>query len=677
MEESTEEYRIAQGKLNTAFEAAGFSTDTASEAYKSFYGILGDTDNATESAQLLAQLATSEKDVATWADIAAGVTGTFGDALPINSLVEAANETAKVGTVTGALADALNWVGISEDEFNEKLAACASEEERTALITETLAQTYEGATEAFKKNNETIIAANLAQAELDDTLARLGGTVADVKNELIAEFAPAIADVVDAFVDLLEGAEDAEDALSDSIGALVDKAADKLPELLDFGVQIVLSLVDGIVGAAPTLAEGAVSVVATLLEGLLSALPQITEAAIQVIAVLATGIAEALPTLIPAAVAAITQLCITLVENLPLLIEAALQLVTGLATGIIEAIPILLEALPVLIESLITTLLAAIPQIIETGITLLVALVEALPTIIETIIAVLPQIIESVISTLLSHLPEIVEAGVELLTALVTNLPQIILTIVGALPEIISSITDTLIDNIPKIVETGVKLLTSLITDLPSIILELVRAMPEIISSMVGALGEGVSAFAQVGVSLVQGLWSGIQSLAGWLWDKVSGWISSIWDGICDFFGIASPSKKMEWVSEMNVEGAVVGVDKNKQKAVNAYGEMGEEMLAEVESEMGKVNAALADSIGEIETSFNASATISQVEAALPSVMPGGGGAGAEISGGTTITNRFEIASLVVREEADVKKISRELYNMQKSKSRGKGVVMA
>lgn len=677
LEESTEEYRIAQGKLNTAFEAAGFSTDTASEAYKSFYGILGDTDNATESAQLLAQLATSEKDVATWADIAAGVTGTFGDALPINSLVEAANETAKVGTVTGALADALNWVGISEDDFNEKLAACASEEERTALITETLAQTYEGATEAFKKNNETIIAANLAQAELDDTLARLGGTVADVKNELIAEFAPAIADVVDAFVDLLEGAENAEDALSDSIGALVDKAADKLPELLDFGVQIVLSLVDGIVGAAPTLAEGAVSVVATLLEGLLSALPQITEAAIQVIAVLATGIAEALPTLIPAAVAAITQLCITLVENLPLLIEAALQLVTGLATGIIEAIPILLEALPVLIESLITTLLAAIPQIIETGITLLVALVEALPTIIETIIAVLPQIIESVITTLLSHIPEIVEAGFELITSLIDNLPQIITTIVNALPQIITKIVSTLVNNIPLIVETGVKLLTSLITNLPQIIVSLVRAMPEIISSMVGALGEGVSQFAQVGVNLVQGLWSGIQSLTGWLWDKVSGWISSIWDGICDFFGIASPSKKMAWVSEMNVEGAVVGIDKNKQKAVNAYGEMGEEMLAEVESEMGKVNAALADSIGEIETSFNASATISQVEAALPSVMPGGGGAGAEISGGTTITNHFEIASLVVREEADVKKISRELYNMQKSKSRGKGVVMA
>ena len=38
-------------------------------------------------------------------------------------MIESANETAKVGQVTGSLADALNWVGISEDAFNEKLAA--------------------------------------------------------------------------------------------------------------------------------------------------------------------------------------------------------------------------------------------------------------------------------------------------------------------------------------------------------------------------------------------------------------------------------------------------------------------------------------------------------------------------------------------------------------------------
>ena len=676
LSESTEEYRVAQGKLNTAFQAAGFSTDTASAAYKSLYAVLGDTDNATESAQLLAQLATSEQDVATWADIAAGVQGTFGDALPINSLIEASNETAKVGQVTGALADALNWVGISEDEFNEKLAACRDETERTALITETLSAQYQNATDIFKENNATVMAAREAQAELDDALARLGGTVSDVKTELTAEFMPAIADLVDAFSDFLQGADGAEEALADAIDELIEKATDKLPELLDFGTQIIINIVTGLANAAPSLVEGAVTVLSTLVEGLLEALPQLTEAAAQMVAALVQGIGEALPTLIPAAVEAVTQLVQSLIDNIPLLIEAALQLVTGLAEGIIEAIPVLLEALPELVESLISALLEAVPQIIETGVTLLTALVTNLPTIIQTIIAVLPQIITSVIQTLLTHLPEIIDAGFKLLTALIDNLPEIILTIVEALPEIISAIVKALTDNIPLIVETGVKLLTSLITNLPQIIAEIVRAMPEIITGIVNALSEGISQVTEVGANLVRGLWNGIQSLAGWLWDQVSSWISGIWDGIKDFFGIASPSKQMAWVGSMLVEGLAGAIDKDGKKAVAAVDDMAAGMIAEVESEMAKVNASLADGIGDIETGFTARATIQEVAASIPSSLNAGRmGAGATAGGETTVTNHFHIAALQVREEADVKKVAKELYNMQKTKTRSKGVV--
>lgn len=676
LSESTEEYRVAQGKLNTAFQAAGFSTDTASTAYKSLYAVLGDTDNATESAQLLAQLATSEQDVATWADIAAGVQGTFGDALPINSLIEASNETAKVGQVTGALADALNWVGISEDEFNEKLAACRDETERTALITETLSAQYQNATDIFKENNATVMAAREAQAELDDALARLGGTVSDVKTELTAEFMPAIADLVDAFSDFLQGADGAEEALADAIDELIEKATDKLPELLDFGTQIIINIVTGLANAAPSLVEGAVTVLSTLVEGLLEALPQLTEAAAQMVAALVQGIGEALPTLIPAAVEAVTQLVQSLIDNVPLLIEAALQLVTGLAEGIIEAIPVLLEALPELIESLISALLEAVPQIIETGVTLLTALVTNLPTIIQTIIAVLPQIITSVIQTLLTHLPEIIDAGFKLLTALIDDLPEIILTIVEALPEIISAIIKALTDNIPLIVETGVKLLTSLITNLPQIIAEIVRAMPEIITGIVNALSEGISQVTEVGANIVRGLWNGIQSLAGWLWDQVSSWISGIWDGIKDFFGIASPSKQMAWVGSMLVEGLAGAIDKDGEKAVAAVDDMAAGMIAEVESEMAKVNASLADGIGDIETGFTARATIQEVAASIPSSMNAGRmGAGATAGGETTVTNHFHIAALQVREEADVKKVAKELYNMQKTKTRSKGVV--
>lgn len=185
---ATEEYRIAQGRLNTAYEAAGYSAQTATQAYRDFYGILGDVDTATEASQLLAKLVKNEQDVSTWTRIAAGVSGTFGDSLPIEGLIEAANETAKVGTVTGQLADALNWVGIMEDDFNERLSACGSESERNKLIMDTLAQTYEGAADAFYRNNEQLVASRKQQTALQEMTAGLGATSANVKSKVLELF---------------------------------------------------------------------------------------------------------------------------------------------------------------------------------------------------------------------------------------------------------------------------------------------------------------------------------------------------------------------------------------------------------------------------------------------------------------------------------------------------------
>ncbi len=550
--EATEEYRENQGKLNTAFEAAGYSTETAKKAYQDLYAVLGDSDNATESAQLLAQLAKNEEDVAKWGDIAAGVTGTFGDALPINSLIEASNETAKVGEVTGALADALNWVGISEDEFNEKLSASASESERTRLITETLSAAYRNASEIFQENNKVLMEANRAQAELDDSMAKLGGAVAEVKAELTSEFAPAISDVVDAFVGLAEGADGADEAFTQAVDNLIAQAAEKLPELLEFGADIIINVISGMANASPQLAEGAVAAITALVEGLVGALPQIADAAAQLIGGLVSGLAEAAPELIPAAAIAVAELFQALVDNAPSLMDAALQLTTALGDGLLDAIPVLLEATPEIISSLLDAILGDIPRVIETGITLLGSLVEDLPTIIAAIVAVLPKII--------------------------------------------SSISDTLLDDVPKIVEAGVKLLTSLVTDLPRIIAEIVRALPEIITGMLTELKKGISKFEDVGENLVRGLRTGIQSLASWLWNKVYGWISDIWDGITDFFGIASPSKEMAWIGEMLVEGLAGAVNKDGEKAVKAVKDMASDMLSEVQFETEKVNGVLASS---------------------------------------------------------------------------------
>lgn len=181
---ATEEYRVAQGKLNAGFQAAGFSADTARKSYRNFYAILGDTDTATEASQLLANMAKNEEEVTKWTRIAAGVHGTFGDSLPIEGLVESANETARTGKVTGVFADALNWVGIMEDDFNAKLEQTTDVSKRNQLIMDTLSKTYDKAADSFYANNQQVVNARRNHATLDEMLAKVGDTSAKVKNQL-------------------------------------------------------------------------------------------------------------------------------------------------------------------------------------------------------------------------------------------------------------------------------------------------------------------------------------------------------------------------------------------------------------------------------------------------------------------------------------------------------------
>jgi hypothetical protein len=198
--ESTREYRTEMGKLDTAFVTNGHSSAAATKTYQDLNAVLGDSAVAVEAANHLAVMTDNEKDLQTWTEICTGVFATFGDSLPIEGLTEAANETAKVGQVTGPLADALNWAGISEDAFNEKLAACSNEQERQKLIMETLNGTYSKASEQYKATNKDVIEANRANERLTSAMAELGR----VGEPILTAIKTKVADMVSAAVPKLE-----------------------------------------------------------------------------------------------------------------------------------------------------------------------------------------------------------------------------------------------------------------------------------------------------------------------------------------------------------------------------------------------------------------------------------------------------------------------------------------
>ena len=219
MAESTREYRTAQGKLEAAFEAAGSDAQTASKVYKDLNKVLGDSDVAVEAASHLAKLTTNEKDLQKWTDICTGVFATFGDSLPIEGLTEAVNHTAKLGEVQGSLADALEWSGITIDDFNAQLAECNTEQERQKLIMDTLNGLYSDAASIYKETNAEIIAANEATENWNAQMANIGAhiepaitgfknlgatllekfedPIEDISDFLVEDFIPAIEDIVD------------------------------------------------------------------------------------------------------------------------------------------------------------------------------------------------------------------------------------------------------------------------------------------------------------------------------------------------------------------------------------------------------------------------------------------------------------------------------------------------
>lgn len=198
--ESTRDYRTAMAQLETTFTKQGYSAETATKTYKALQAVLGDTDQTVEAVTALAQMCENEEDLAKWTDICTGVFAEYQGKLPIEGLAEAANETANVGVVTGNLADALNWAGVSEDDFNLKLRACRTEQERQKLILDTLYPMYKDSADMYKVNAENIMKANEAQDNLNSAMAKLG----EIGEPILTGAKNWIADMVNASIPHLE-----------------------------------------------------------------------------------------------------------------------------------------------------------------------------------------------------------------------------------------------------------------------------------------------------------------------------------------------------------------------------------------------------------------------------------------------------------------------------------------
>lgn len=517
---------------------------------------------------------------------------------------------------------------------------------------------------------------------------------------------------------------------------LIEGIANAIPGVVSVISQVIESLVQTISTVLPTILAAGVQILTALINGIAQALPTIIQAAIQIIMALFNGLIQALPTIISAAIQIIQALIQGLVEALPAIIEAALQIITGLVQGLIQALPMILEAALQIIMGLVNALIENIGPILEAGVQILMALIQGLIQMIPELIVAAIEIITTLLTSILSNLPQLLEAGVKLLLALIQGLIQMIPQLLAGAIQIMMALLKAIVDYVPKLLQAGVQLLQALIQGIASLIGSLVSTiasmMGQVVSKIASFLGQMLSGGANLirnlisgigsmigsvvgkigsmgssmisrvtgfagqmvsaGVNLVQGFINGIGSMVSSAVNAATNMASSALNAVKGFLGIHSPSRVMEKMGVYTGQGFVNGIGNmirtTRDKAIEMAATVTEalsdvKMNIQENGVVQKVKDVFEQIVDEMPDELPKPGFGKVLDAIrTPEVdlygnkdkdpdKPQGGGA----SGGkdhTTIT----IGTIVVRNNDDVDKLSRGLYNKSKETLSGFGNIV-
>ena len=171
---ATEELRSDLSKLDNAARDSGVSVDAARQAWQDFTVA---TDEADSSVEAVANLLAAGFDESSLQRAMEGITGAylkFPDTLKIESLADSLQETLATGEATGQFAELIDRLGGSTKAFNEKLQSAATDSEKMALALQFLNDNGLNANyEAWKKNNEELVAHKDATIEFQEQYAKL------------------------------------------------------------------------------------------------------------------------------------------------------------------------------------------------------------------------------------------------------------------------------------------------------------------------------------------------------------------------------------------------------------------------------------------------------------------------------------------------------------------------
>ena len=545
LSDETREYRDQMNKLNSAGIEVGYGVDYVKDKYKDLYGVLADETATSTTISNFMAMGAEEETLNSLLNSSIGIWAKYGDSIPLDGLAESINETSRVSKVTGNLADALNWAGINEDEFNAKLEACTSEQERQKLIADTLNSTYGDLSKSYQSSNKSIIDANKANADYTNTMAEMGARIEPVTTSLKTGFTGLLQELLKLVSDVDMEAFTVK--IEEGFAVLKN---DVLPAVKE-GLGWILENKDAIIAGLAGIATGFIAFkVATIIQGVTTAMQGMT------VAQYALNLAMSLNPIgiVIALLAGLGVAFVTLWKKSESFRNFWIGLWDKIKSVCSKAI-----------DAIVKFFTVTVPQAINNMVNFLSQLPSKVWTWLSNTINKVSQWSSQMIN----------KAG-----QMASNFVNKILEFVKTIP---SRVYQWLGNTLSKVTSWG--------SDLVS---KGKQSASNLVTGIVNTIKDLPSKFVSVGSNVISGLWSGISGAIGGLYNNIKNSLSGLVDKAKSALGIHSPSKVFaDEVGKWIPEGIAVGISKNAKSALNAMKDLTADSL-------GSARAGLSSSGGSV-----------------------------------------------------------------------------
>lgn len=508
-------------ELDYVLNLAGTSMDSMSAGFRTLTNQIDDAKNGSEEAQArFAALGISLDDLSTMS-----------------------TEDIFKATITGFqdMEDSADRAALANDVFGR------SGQQLAPLFN----MTSDATREAIETANEYGMILSdegvAASAQFTDSMTTMDKTVKGLKNQMMANFLPAMSTIMDGVSQIFSGDEMGADLIQTGITDLIGQINTYVPTFISLAQTILTALLNGFAPMMPQMVSSIFSFLTTALVTISTMMPQLTP----VISEGIQGILQAVFTCLPIIISSLIELTEDLVtwlssgNNVSMLIGGVIQIITMLADSISMSLPVLVPALVDIIGQVADELTkpSNINMILQSALTIIGSVAVAIIKAIPTLLSALGTVFKNILNRMMAENA----------------------TIMSKASEFLRNLWNTV---------------KSKLTELATNAINILRGLP--------------SQIVSIGQNLVTGLWNGISNKVDWVISKIRNMGSSITSAIKRVFGIASPSKVFAGIGGYLAEGLGVGF---------------EDEIGDVKADMiGEMNGLTA-SMNGLTASMNASVT--------------------------------------------------------------------